>query len=251
MRYIVIIYALLMCGATMAQVPNVWKGTGIAYTHDAPNYVPGLREAWVHTDTTSGRWWVWDHKCTPMTIACWREMVGFLQPTNAHGAPTHTPGWAQSQFAINSGDSLYFYQSGSWALLNDVPDLTGYVTTQELIDTSVAIRADFPVAGVDTVTILSQDSILIYSVNGGEVGRDTIRSGLGDLPDLSNYVQYADSTVVFVTPNQLSDSLSAFSGGGGSGTINGAGSVGYLARFLSADSIHNSGLFWDETNNRL
>jgi hypothetical protein len=155
---------------------QIWKGSGFIYTSSLPVHNPGDRGAWVAIDTMSGNWYEW-------TGSNWIGAGFRVQQTNTFGVPSYTPGGQRSRIAINSGDSLYFYQSGSWALLNDVPDLTGYVTTQELIDTAVAIRADFPVAGVDTVTILSQDSILIYSVNGGEVGRDTIRAGLGELQE--------------------------------------------------------------------
>jgi hypothetical protein len=146
---------------------QIWKGSGFIYTSSLPVHNPGDRGAWVAIDTMSGNWYEW-------TGSNWIGAGFRVQQTNTFGVPSYTPGGQRSRMAINSGDSLYFYQSGSWALLNDVPDL-------------------------------------------------------------SEYVQYFDSTVVFVTPNQLSDSLSAFSGGGGD--VKGSGTVGRVARWAAVDSL--------------
>jgi len=81
---------------------------------------------------------------------------------------------------------------------NELQDISGITTNQQAIqDTAAQIRADFPVDtdtnDVDS-TRLTQDSILVYYLNGSETGRDTI-SGIGASGGTD------DQTLSFVSPN--------------------------------------------------
>jgi hypothetical protein len=208
-------------------------------TNTAPTFTPPASGSWLAKANDTGKWYEWD-----VAGNAWYNNGEKIVETLAHGTPSYTPGKVKGTMAINLGDSLYHYSSGSWELMT--PDLTPYiefgdsvtvfVTPTMLNDTAAAIRGDIPPNqrvdtfdifanylrislsddgepiqivdlqpyANDTASYLIQDSILVYYANGIEFDRDTIQ-----FPDLSGYVEYSDSNTIFVTPDQLVDSIAA------------------------------------------
>lgn len=247
MRKILILLFTFLSFSLSAQIIRT---VGIVYTGTSPTHTPSSQGAWVAIDTLTGQWYERDQ-----TAGIWREMGARLQATNTYGVPSYTPSKQRGRLAINSGDSLYYYQAGTWTHINDVgsvdltpyveyaDSLTTFVTPTMLDDTSAAIRGDFPV-NTDSTTVLFQDSILIYyTINGVEYDRDTIRtSGSGGGGGGGgSHVQYSDSLTVFVTPSQLVDSLATIP----DSIVTGYGVTGYLPQYNSTSTLDTTGMYWD------
>lgn len=200
MRYIALIIALCFATTASAQWTGRW-GAGIGYGEGVPTHTPGNRAGWLLQDTSTGLYYAWSK-----ADSVWVETGTRIQFTGSTGAPTWTPGYEQARAAVNNGDSLYVYRDGAWRLLNDMPDLSGYVEwgdtltliatkadlddvtvdlsgyplRSELQDTAAAIRSDFPVNTDDQTLSLSGDTLSIEDGNsvvlpggGGEIGSGT------------------------------------------------------------------------------
>ena len=113
MRYALIIAALLAAFNASAQFV---RGAGVGYTSGAPTHNPGALGSPQAIDTITGYWYQYEYGA-----GTWRQAGFWLQPTNAAGAPSYTPAKQRQLFAINSGDSIYYYRSGAWRLLNGPP----------------------------------------------------------------------------------------------------------------------------------
>lgn len=140
-KSIILFIALFVANISFAQIV---KTVGVVYTASAPVHTPSGQGAWIAIDTTSGSWYEWER-----TTGVWRDAGYRIQLTNTTGVPSYTPSKARGRVALNSGDSLYAYQAGTWDCLNCV-------------------------TASDTATYLLQDSILVYYANGIEFDRDTI-----------------------------------------------------------------------------
>lgn len=131
MRYIAIIVFLLFAAAASAQVV---RGAGIVYTNGAPNHNPGSLGSPQGIDTITGYWYQYDY-----TNAAWRQAGFWLQPTGTSGTPSYTPAKQRQLFAINTGDSIFYYRSGAWRLLNGPPvagtniDVSGRTVTLDTL----------------------------------------------------------------------------------------------------------------------
>lgn len=261
MRNIVLIFLLAFSGALYGQI----RTTGITYTNGPPTHTPSASQgSYLAIDTVT--------KIIYGYYGTWKDLGATLQFTGSASAPTGVPTDFTSRFALNTVDSLYAYQSGTWRHLNKAADLTPYVewsdtltfistrqdlidtasairttligyvewsdtttfistrqdlidtaaniradmpvvagfvewsdtltfisTRQDLIDTAVAIRGDFP---IDTATYLIQDSITVYYTEGVEFSRDTIRF---PALNLSGYLEWTDTTTFIATRQDLID----------------------------------------------
>lgn len=92
---------------------------------------------------------------------------------------------------------------------NDIPDVSVFALQSALIDTASAIRGDFP-------SFTPYDTTYLYT-------------------KFDSLVHYDDSIITYVTPSQLSDSIQANLGGGGSYTTPGIDSVTAQDQPLSGD----------------
>jgi hypothetical protein len=168
---------------------QIWKGAGISYTSTSPTHDPGLRGAWVAIDTLTGQWYERDH-----ISGIWREMGARLQATNTTGIPSYTPSKQRGRFAINAGDSLYYYQAGTWTLLGSTGGGGGDDWGVQVVETDGTLSGSGTVADplkVDTSIIAT-----VYDLQDVTV-------------DLTGYVEYGDSLTTFITPSQLVDSINA------------------------------------------
>ena len=151
---------------------QMWKGAGITHTKVPPTFTPAVTNSWVAIDSSTGYWWNWDKDCP-----CWREMGSSLQFTGTTGAPSYTPDQGLSRFALNSGDSLYAYQLGSWRHLNDLPNLAGYLQWSDTFNIATqyfVLSQGFLLAEVDgdptnELQLLSISNDTIYLTSGGFV----------------------------------------------------------------------------------
>lgn len=123
---------------------QIVKTVGIVYTSGMPTHTPSTQGGWIVVDTVSRSIYEYEP-----TTGVWRDAGYRIQLTNTSGVPNYTPSKARGRLALNSGDSLYAYQAGTWDCLNCV-------------------------TANDTATYLTQDSILVYYANGIEFDRDTI-----------------------------------------------------------------------------
>lgn len=110
MRNLLIALFTLLSFTLSAQIIRT---VGIVYTGSLPTHIPSTQGAWVAIDTLTGQWYERDN-----TAGIWREMGARLQATNTTGVPSYTPSKQRGRLAINSGDSLYYYQAGTWTHIN-------------------------------------------------------------------------------------------------------------------------------------
>ena len=93
---------------------NKYKGAGIDYTKNSPNYTPvRATEGEVVIDSLTGKWKQYSYQSS-----AWWDLGYFVAETGATGAPSYTPNKVKGVMAINIGDSLYHYRSGSWRLVS-------------------------------------------------------------------------------------------------------------------------------------
>jgi hypothetical protein len=165
--------------------------------------------------------------------------------------------------------------------------LTTFVTPDMLQDTSIAIRADFPVNTDDQV--ISIDSVGRYFTitleNGGSItfqdqvgtpgggddwGSQTVvsngtLSGVGitgdalkvdttiiatksDIPILTGYVEFSDSLTTFVTPDMLADSTAAIRGDFPVNTDTQDLSIDSTGRFFTISLVDGGSVTFEDTN---
>ena len=189
---------------------QVWKGAGIMYTQSAPSFDAPNKGSWVAVDTSSGYWYEWDK-----SDSVWVEMGARIQFTGTTGPPNYTPDQQMSRVAVNSGDSLYVYQTPSWSLISG--GAGGAASDNQMVDTftivSHTLRLSLeddaqPFKSVDlspylddTDTQLSEEQVEDYAggmVTGNTETRISVtyQDGDGTLdfvvdPNLSNYTNDA------------------------------------------------------------
>ena len=166
------IFSLLVFVGNAQIQAQMWKGAGITHTKVPPTFTPAVTNSWVAIDSSTGYWWNWDKDCP-----CWREMGSSLQFTGTTGSPSYTPDQGLSRFALNSGDSLYAYQLGSWRHLNDLPNLSSYLQWSDTFNIATqyfVLSQGFLLAEVDgnvtnEIQLLSISNDTIYLTSGGFV----------------------------------------------------------------------------------
>ena len=215
---------------TWDRICPCWRemGASLQFTgvSGVPNYIPdqGLSRfainigdslyayqgSWVHLNLST--YLIWADTAT-LATQYYVNSQGFLT--------TEIDGDTLNELQLLSviDDSL-FISKGNYVILPPATDTSGYnrtltwgSDTLSISDDNSTLKVKIPLSDsiaalrneaiIDTVTLMINDTIVGYYVNGGEVGRDTVRM------DLTNYVEYSDSLVTFVTPTQLLDSLAA------------------------------------------
>jgi len=86
---------------------------GTPHTATTPSGSPGSVGSRTRFDLTTGRVYMWN-----TTSSSWTLVAQGVDNITGCLAPAYTPGYAQSEFAINACDSLYRYRSGQWRHLN-------------------------------------------------------------------------------------------------------------------------------------
>jgi hypothetical protein len=108
MRYKLAILFSLFALSGSAQIV---KTAGIPYTVGAPT----------HTPSASGSAWAIDTGDLDLYAfygGAWSLAGERIQTISGCTAPAYTPGKGQSVFVINGCDSLYYYRSGAWVIIN-------------------------------------------------------------------------------------------------------------------------------------
>jgi hypothetical protein len=123
MRTLIAIALLLFAITANAQLI---RGAGVGYTNGVPNHNPGALGSPQAIDTITGYWYQYEY-----TTGVWRQAGFWLQPTGTTGAPSYTPGKQRQLFAINAGDSIYYYRSGAWRLVNGKPVAGDNITVND------------------------------------------------------------------------------------------------------------------------
>jgi hypothetical protein len=123
MKHIIAIAFLLFAITANAQLI---RGAGVGYTNGVPNHNPGALGSPQAIDTITGYWYQYEY-----TTGVWRQAGFWLQPTGTTGSPSYTPGKQRQLFAINAGDSIYYYRSGAWRLVNGKPVAGDNITVND------------------------------------------------------------------------------------------------------------------------
>jgi hypothetical protein len=108
MRYKLAILFSLFALSGSAQI---FKTAGIPYTATTPS----------HTPSASGSAWAIDTANLDLYAyygGAWNLAGERIQTIGGCAAPAYTPGKGQSVFVINGCDSLYYYRSGAWVVIN-------------------------------------------------------------------------------------------------------------------------------------
>lgn len=158
----IFLFAFALLSANIIHAQFV-KGTGIGYSNGAPTHTPNTdTHSEFCIDTTNNKKiYLYDRD-----TAAWIVAGYFVQPTNVVGVPTHTPHDAQSIIAINAGDSLYHYRSGSWRLVSGggtgTTDLTiGGSGPTFTIESSTGTDVTIGAGGIITLSESPANTLLI------------------------------------------------------------------------------------------
>lgn len=208
MRFLIAFVFLFFSISLSAQV---WKGAGIMYTQSAPSFDAPSKGSWVAVDTSSGYWYEWDK-----SDSVWVEMGARIQFTGTTGQPNYTPDQQMSRVAVNSGDSLYVYQTPSWSLISG--GAGGAASDNQVVDTFTIVGNTLrlsleddaqPYKSVDlspylddTDTQLTEEQVEDYA--GGMVTGNTETL-------ITVTYQDADGTIDFVVDNDLANYSNATS----------------------------------------
>ena len=198
MRYLIAIVLLLGVFTASAQ-KNKFKGAGFDYTKTAPNYIPVRgTESEIAIDSLTGKWMQYSYQS-----AEWWHLGYFVTETGTSGAPSYTPNKVKSVMAINAGDSLYHYRSGTWYLIAGGGGGAG-ITDGD--------KGDVDVTGGGTVWTIDTGAVTMIKINqdGAAVGQvikwngtswapandNTLAAGAGGIYGPSDLVTYHHTATV-------------------------------------------------------
>ena len=103
--------AILFSFFALSGSAQIVKTAGIPYTATTPS----------HTPSASGSAWAIDTANLDLYAyygGAWNLAGERIQTISGCAAPAYTPGKGQSVFVINGCDSLYYYRSGAWVIIN-------------------------------------------------------------------------------------------------------------------------------------
>lgn len=114
----IIITLILMGGALSvgAQVNNIYRTAGVAYTIGPPTFRPGASGTRFAVDTVTMLW----YESLDINTGDWIKSGHRIQEITGCAAPGYVPTKHQSPMVINACDSLYNYRAGVWHHLNPV-----------------------------------------------------------------------------------------------------------------------------------
>nr|DAL04211.1 MAG TPA: Right handed beta helix region [Crassvirales sp.] len=198
MRYFIAIVLLLGVFTASAQ-KNKFKGAGFDYTKTAPNYIPVRgTESEIAIDSLTGKWMQYSYQS-----AEWWHLGYFVTETGTSGSPSYTPNKVKSVMAINAGDSLYHYRSGTWYLIAGGGGGAG-ITDGD--------KGDVDVIGGGVVWTIDTGAVTMIKINqdGAAVGQvikwngtawapandNTLSAGAGGIYGPSDLVTYHHTATV-------------------------------------------------------
>lgn len=126
MKNIALFVFILWAHAGFSQIQFT---AGTPHTATTPSGSPGSVGSRTRFDLTTGRVYMWN-----TTTSSWTLVAQGVDNITGCLAPAYTPGYAQSEFAINACDSLYRYRSGQWRHLNPPGGGGGTVSSDATID---------------------------------------------------------------------------------------------------------------------
>lgn len=201
-RFIPIILITLFTGYFANAQNNIVKGNGICYTSGVPTVTINTDyHCEFAIDTSTGKIYVYGRDTAG---GKWIHYGWPLRETGTVGSPSYTPGDKQSYFAVNLGDSLYFYGGGSWGLVSgggggissNVLSLSGNVMTSNInsgsySDTSLVIGEVNGNLSGNTQTINVNDVTDTMAVIGSNVltfTSDSIKSTINGINSNAIYL---------------------------------------------------------------
>lgn len=114
-----IIITLILVGAALsvgAQVNNIYRTAGVAYTIGPPTFRPGASGTRFAVDTVTMLW----YESLDINTGDWIKSGHRIQEITGCAAPGYVPTKHQSPMVVNACDSLYNYRAGVWHHLNPV-----------------------------------------------------------------------------------------------------------------------------------
>lgn len=201
-RFIPIILITLFTAYFANAQNNIVKGNGICYTNGVPTVTINTDyHCEFAIDTSTGKIYVYGRDTAG---GKWIHYGWPLRETGTVGSPSYTPGDKQSYFAVNLGDSLYFYGGGSWGLVSgggggissNVLSLSGNVMTSNInsgsySDTSLVIGEVNGNLSGNTQTINVNDVTDTMAVIGSNVltfTSDSIKSTINGINSNAIYL---------------------------------------------------------------
>jgi len=147
----ILIILLCLCANLIYSQNNTVKGRGILYTNGVPTVpINAVYDSEWAVDTTNNKTiYLYDRDS-----AAWIKAGYFIQQTNVLGVPSYTPHDAQSIIAINNGDSIFHYRSGSWNLVSGGGG--GGITSNTISLSGNIITSDIDGSFIDTTLVIGE-----------------------------------------------------------------------------------------------
>jgi len=249
MRKLITLIAFTFFALNINAQNNIVKGTGICYTNGVPTVTINTDYyCEIAIDTTTGKIYVYARDTAG---GSWIHYGWPLRETGTVGAPAYTPTDKQSYFAVNLGDSLYFYGGGSWGLVSggtgaDTQDLsiTAGGGTIRIVDGGYVVLNDSTITNEGLLDWSVTTNLLTLTSNTS--GSETFLSagrGISNLTDSSGYLLITSTEV----DGSITNEIQTLTATGDEGTLR-LSSGGFV--ILNDSSSVNEGLIaWGVTAN--